>query len=206
MAHLTAPQLLDYHKNVLSAERTAEVKTHLAECDGCQQELDKMIRMLSGLQQANFVEPSPTATQKLTQAFRQKQARLSSRLQQMASLEFDSWANAAAANVRRQMGQRQMLFSEGAYDIDLQVMNHVRSQSFNIQGQILKAVTPEERDTFTTLAGLQVRLFDENGEEWWGVTDENGRFSFLQLAYGTYTFHLLLEDRDIVFENLDIRA
>ena len=206
MSHITSPQLLDYYKETLNADDNAKVKVHLADCAACQRELDTMVRLLTGLQQADFEEPNPSATQKLMLAFRKKQVRLATRLRQTATLEFDSWSNPATANLRRHMGQRQMLFSDGAYDIDLQVMNQTASHNFDLQGQVLKAVEPEDRGSFSTLAGLQIRLYDKDGEEWWGVTDDNGRFSFLQLAFGTYTFQLIVEDRDILFENLDILA
>ena len=206
MSHITSPQLLDYYKKSLNVDDNARVKAHLADCAVCQQELETMVRLLAGLQQADFEEPNPSATQKLLLAFRKKQARLATRLRQTATLEFDSWANLATANLRRHMGQRQLLFSEGAYDIDLQVMNQVATHNFDLQGQVLKAIVPEERDAITSLAGLQIRLYDKNDEEWWGVTDDNGRFSFLQLAFGTYTFQLIVEDRDILFEDLDILA
>lgn len=206
MAHLTAPQLLDYYKNKMNAADTAAAKAHLAECTTCQRELDKTVRLLTGLQQADFEEPNPSATQKLAQAFRKKQARLADRVRQTAALEFDSWANPATASVRRQLGQRQMLFSEGPYDIDIQVMNQTAKRTFDLQGQVLIAVDPEQTEAFPSLAGSQVRLRHENGDEWWGATDENGRFSFLQLSFGTYSFQLLLEDRDIVFDKLELLA
>lgn len=206
MSHILAAQLLDYYKKNLNADDNEMVRAHLAACATCQQDLDNMVHLLTGLQQADFVEPNPSSTQKLMLAFRKKQARLAKRLRQTASLEFDSWANPATVSVRHQFGQRQMLFSEGAYDIDLQVMNQATSRSFDIQGQVLKAIAPEERDAFSTLAGLQMRFYDREGEERWGVTDDNGRFSFLQLSYGTYAFQLMLDDRDIIFEDLDILA
>ena len=206
MSHITSSQLLDYYKENLNTDDNARVKAHLAECATCQWERDTMVSVLTGLQQADFTEPNPSTTQKLTLAFRKKQARLASRLRQTATLEFDSWANPATANLRRHMGQRQMLFSEGAYDIDLQVANQTGGHNFDIQGQVMKAIVPEERDAFSALAGLQIRLYDKNDEEWWGVTDENGRFSFLQLAFGIYAFQLMLDDRDIIFEDLDILA
>jgi len=206
MEHLTAPQLVDFYKKNLSSTDAAATEAHLTECTVCQQELDKTIRLLAGLQEANFSEPSPSTTEKLALAFRKKQARLAKRIRQTASLDFDSWANPATASVRRQLGQRQMLFSKGAYDIDIQVMNQAPNHIFNLQGQVMVAIDPEQRETFSTLAGTQIRLRQESGEEWWGATDDNGRFSFLQLAYGTYSFQLILEDCDIVFDNLDILA
>lgn len=206
MAHLTAPQLIDFYKKNMTASDTAVVDSHLAECINCQRELDKIIRLLTGLLGSDFVEPNPGATEKLALAFRQKQARLAKRIKQTAVLEFDSWVKPSTASVRRQIGQRQFLFSQDIYDIDIQVMNQVANHTFDLQGQVVITIAPEQKGPFSSLAGIQVRLLQENGEEWWGATDENGRFSFLHLPFDTYSFQLLLKDRDIIFDSLEILA
>ncbi len=206
MDHPNTKQLLALYKNELSKDEVFSITEHLNHCTTCQRDYENVSRLLNGLQKTDLATPEPSTTQKLVAAFRQKQLRLANRLRQSASLEFDSWAN-QPAGLRGQVSQRQILLSEGIYDIDLQIDTPPSTPYFDIQGQIL-TVDEMEGGTISTidLEGLQVRLHDANGEAWWGVTDKNGRFSFLQLNYGTYDFQLLLDDHDIIFKELDIIA
>lgn len=202
MEHPTSQQLLALIKNDLSNDEQTNLTNHLAQCPTCRQAYQDINQLRRGWQPDAFASPAADVTQKLTDAFRQKQTRLTDRARRTAALAFDSWLSPAMANLRGQLPPRQILLSEGAVDIDLQVVHQSPEHGFDLQGQILVADGAAD----TNLAGLQVRWQAKDGETWWGVTDSNGRFSFLQLDYGTYHFHLLLNDQDIVFENLDIVA
>ena len=206
MDHPNTKQLLAFYKNELRNDEKTVIEEHLDNCESCQKEYENVTHLINAFQNSELADPEPSTTQKLLAAFRQKQTRLADRIRQTASLEFDSWAN-QPAGLRGQISQRQILLSEGNYDIDLQIDAPSSTSFFDIQGQILTVDEAEGQTTTTIdLEGLQVRLHDTNGEAWWGVTDKNGRFSFLQLNYGVYDFQLVLDDHDIVFKELDIIA
>ena len=123
---------------------------------------------------------------------------------QKASLEFDSWFQLAAIGVRGVPQERQLLFHEDEFDLDLQVMNDRESETYTIRGQLLGSFAD---NTPSELEGIALHLKNKTTQQSsTGLTDQYGRFSFSQIDQTDYELFVELKERDIVInlESLSI--
>ncbi len=189
--HPSFQRLLAYLRDELSAAEKETVKGHLETCTHCQQELNLARRVLLGAKNELHSPPSDLLG-RVTAAFRHWRSRSPSRPQRQAVLRFDSWAQLAALGVRGTPQERLLLFSENAFDLDVQVARS-EANTFALRGQVLgKGSQPD------TLEGIELRVVNADGAIRRGLTDEVGCFSFTQLPEGTYSVHVVFEDHDVV--------
>jgi hypothetical protein len=137
---------------------------------------------------------------RVTVAFRHKQARLSERIAQEAHLQFDSWSQLSALGARGVPQERQLLFHEAEFDLDLQVMNNRETGMYTMRGQLLGSFADEMPDE---LEGISLTLKNKaTGQIRGGLTDNYGRFAFSLVDQANYELLVALKERDIVV-NLD---
>jgi hypothetical protein len=86
---------------------------------------------------------------------------------------------------------RQMLFTAGDNQIDLRIAKE--NKGFKVTGQILGA----------HFAGAELKLFNES-KNFTAKSNELGEFSFEKISKGQYTLSLILKDKEIVIENIEI--
>jgi len=192
--HLSFHTLMTYSNDNLNDAERKEVETHLAACSDCQSELALVRRIVGAMRGEDLVTPSSSLIDRILTAFRRKQARLPERPHRRATLQFDSWTKLAPLGVRGTPQERQILFSEDEYDLDLQIARDVESDTFVLRGQILDG----EAQPYG-LEGIELCLSSSCIDRY-GLTDTLGRFSFSQLSQGDYSLQVILEDQDIFVE------
>jgi len=157
--------------------------------------------MLTQVAKETLTAPEPTLLNRLTAAFRRKQARQEERPSLAATLKFDNWTQPAALGVRGVATRdRQLLFSEGDFDLDLQIVKDAENNTFSVRGQLLQV----EEDA--QLEGIELRLIQTDGSRSRRVTDEYGRFHFSHCLPGNYTLQVILDDHDIILKSPAIKA
>lgn len=161
-------------------------------------------RILGRLPKEALIQPEPNLLQRVTAVFRRHQARSANRPVQPATLQFDSWTQPAALGVRGgRPGERQLLFNQGQYDLDLQMVKEAQNNTITLRGQLLPAELLQSEEP---LEGIELRLVDTAGEQSQGLTDELGRFSFSYCVAGRYDLWVILDDRVILLESLIVEA
>lgn len=204
MKHPKFQKLVDYLNNQLSADETQKIKAHITACVQCKTELNRAGYLVTARQEDDLVAPELSLLNRVVTAFRRQQNRLPNRPQRKASLEFDSWTEMTPLGARGMTQERQLLFSEDVFDIDLQIAEDPpNSSTFTLRGQFL---INNDISGFDALDGIEIRLTDAVNAEWRGLTDSLGQFSFSQLLDGIYTLNVILEDHDITLEDVELKA
>ena len=163
---------------------------------------NKMEKILNEVNNESLTAPEPTLLNRVTAAFRRKQTRQAERPTLAATLKFDNWTHAPALGVRGGAArERQLLFSEGVFDLDLQIVKDAENNSFTVRGQLLQT---DEVYPNAQLEGIELHLGQEDGSKSLRVTDEYGRFHFSYCSPGEYTLQVILDDRDIILKPLAI--
>jgi hypothetical protein len=164
--------------------------------------INKMEDILKQVNQESLTAPEPALLNRLTAAFRRKQARKADRPSLDAALKFDNWTQTPALGMRGSaVRERQILFSEGDFDLDLQIVKDAENSTFTIRGQLLQI---DEVYPNSQLEGIELRLSQTDGNQSLRVTDEYGRFHFSYCAPGEYTLQVILDDHDIILKPLTI--
>ncbi|MBE2220400.1 MAG: carboxypeptidase regulatory-like domain-containing protein [Anaerolineae bacterium] len=202
MNHLDFQQAIEYLQKILPPEEMTRVTQHLPTCTACQHEIEIAQQFMNSPQ--TLPTPSPNLVNRVTAAFRRKQERLTNRTEQKATLQFDSWSQLVALGVRGIPQERQLLFHEDEFDLDLQVMNDRETKTYTMRGQMLGSFA---NDTADDLEGVALTLKNKkNGQRRQSLTDQYGRFSFSQLDQSDYELFVALKERDIIInlESLSI--
>jgi len=204
MKHPNFQKLVDYLDDKLDAGEAQEIKAHVTACAQCETELNRARYLLTTRQDDDLVAPEVNLLNRVVTAFRRQQKRLPERPQRGASLEFDSWTQAAPLGARGIVQERQLLFSEDNFDVDLQIVKDPpHSNTFSVRGQFLNN---EAASDVTDLDGIEIRLTNAANAEWRGLADSLGQFSFSQLPEGLYTLSIILEEQDIILEDVELKA
>lgn len=202
MSHINFQKAIDYQQKTLSVEEMNNISQHLLNCATCQDELAVAQHFLSTPQ--NLSAPPPGLLNRVKAAFRRKQEHLPERTERKAYLQFDSWAQLAALGMRGVPQERQLLFHEDEFDLDIQVMNDRKTETYTIRGQLLGSFAD---DSPGELEGIALNLKNKTTEQIrQGLTDQYGRFSFSQIDQADYELFVELKERDIVInlESLSI--
>lgn len=203
METLSFETLVDYLNGDLSGVDLTAVEKFLQANPAAQQELEDVRQTLANLQEYDLVEPAPSLLGRVQAAFRRKQGQRPDRAHREASLQFDSWSQPLPVGVRGVPQERQLLFHEGLYDLDLQVVNDRVTNAYVMRGQLLHDSSPLQQE----LEGIALNLHNTtNGLERRSLTDHYGRFSFSDLDQGIYILMVALESYDmvIVLDSLSI--
>lgn len=204
MKHPNFQKLVDYLNNQLKAEETQAIDAHIKGCAQCETELNRASYLVTTQQDDDLVAPELSLLNRVVTAFRRQQSRLSDRPQRRASLEFDSWTEMTPVGARGMTQERQLLFSEDIFDVDLQVVKDPpNSNTFTLRGQFLIS---DDVSGFADLDGIEIHLTDAVNTEWRGLTDTLGQFSFSQLPEGIYTLSIILEDHDVTLEDVELKV
>ena len=202
MNHLDFQKAIDYLQKTLSTEETTQIDQHLSNCSHCQEEIEIAQNFLTAPQ--NLSTPSPNLLNRVTTAFKRKQERLTTRTEHKAALQFDSWSQLVALGVRGVPQERQLLFHEDEFDLDLQVMNDREAEKYTMRGQLLGGFAD---DTSDNLEGISLKLRNKtDGQIRQGLTDQYGRFSFSLVDQADYELFVELKEQDIIInlESLSI--
>lgn len=148
--------------------------------------------------------PETDLLNRVAAAFQRKQSRQSKRPSLPATLQFDNWTQSAALGIRGNgLRERQLLFSEGAFDLDLQIVEDPTSHMVVIRGQLLPM---DETEDEPTLEGIELHLMNDEGVHSRRITDEYGRFHFSNCEPGDYSLRVILDDHDIILKSLTVKA
>ena len=150
----------------------------------------------------NWAQPSEGLVSTVLSAFRRKQTASPRQEDNSAELQFDSWANGVALGMRGTPQERQLLFSNPNYDLDLQIARDSGTSLHKVQGQLLQnAVTEED------LGGVELRLRPVDNWDYVErrcLTDRLGRFSFSYVEPGNYSLRVCLQEQQLVLSPLNI--
>ncbi len=205
MREINLEILIAYLQNELTAVDRAVVETYLQENPHGREQLAEAQHLLAGLR-ANvddLAAPSASLFSRAQAAFRQQMKRLAERPSRLADLQFDSWAQPLPLGARGVGGglpERHLLFHEGEYDLDLQVVNEPVADAVTMRGQLLGGNETQQ------LEGIALNLRQlTTGEERRGLTDGYGRFAFSHVAKGDYLLSVALHSHDMLI-HLDAPA
>ncbi len=209
MREINLEILIAYLQDELTAVDRAVVETYLQENPHGREQLAEAQQLLDRLRAnaGDLATPSASLFSRAQAAFRQQMKRVaaqpSQRQSQTADLQFDSWAQATPLGARGVGGglpERHLLFNEGEYDLDLQVVNEPQTDAVTMRGQLLGGANAPE------LEGIALNLRQlATGEERRGLTDGYGRFAFSQLEKGEYLLSVALQNHDMLI-HLDAPA
>ena len=198
MNNVNFEMLIAYLNDELSPEQVTAVKEYLKNTPNAQKELESARQIVNSLENNNLAAPEKNLIDRVQAVFRHKAAQSKERIQHQAKLTFDSWTQPTPLGVRGRPQERQMLFHEEAFDIDIQLLNDSPINNLTLRGQIM---TTTEID----LEGVEIVLTSPSNQlSRRSLTDGYGRFSFTQLQKGDYQLAARLDTRDIVLPLHDL--
>ena len=152
----------------------------------------------------NLTAPEPNLLSRVQAAYRRRQSRKNERPSLPAALKFDNWTQTAALGVRGGIPrERQLLFSEGAFDLDVQIVKDAEDDTLSVRGQLLQM---DDVYLDAVMEGIEIQLIHPDGLTSRRLTDEYGRFHFSNCFPGDYTLRVILDDHDIILESLAVKA
>lgn len=193
MKHVSFRYLVWYVEGNLDRAQREKVEAHVALCADCRRELERMRHLKDGV--GEFVAPPADLVSRVMTAVRRRKARRAERPRYWPALRFDSWTRWAALGMRGTPQERLLLFSEDTFDFDVQIAKGGTAGTFVLRGQVLGKESPPG-----ALEGIELHVVNADGVTRRGLTDEVGCFSFTQLPEGTYSVHVIFDDRDIVLD------
>ncbi|MCX7681856.1 MAG: zf-HC2 domain-containing protein [Anaerolineae bacterium] len=197
MKHLNFRYLVRYIEGDLAEAQREKADAHLADCADCRRELERVRRLRGEI--GEFVSPPAELVGRVLAAVRRRKTRRAERPRYQPALRFDSWTQWAALGARGAPQERQLLFSEGAFDLDVQITRDQVPGAYILRGQVLNN-TPQPAG----LEGIELRIVDGNGVPRRGLTDKLGRFKFTQLEEGVYSLQVIFDDHEIVLDSLPV--
>lgn len=185
--HLSPDQLIAAGEGTPSEES----RTHLAQCERCRREVAQLSQLLHSITTDELELPPAKATAAVIAMLPtpMPQPSLLQRLQ--AVLRLDSQAGSMAYGLRSGQAQsRHLLFSVGAYEIDLRL--RPQGERWWLMGQLLG----------DNQAGI-VRLTDGTATYLSDISIM-GEFDFQGIAAGNYTLIVAIEDTELEISTLSL--
>jgi hypothetical protein len=189
--------LIDYLEERLNDEESDKIQKLLQESSDARKQLEAARLFLQSARSQELAEPPRTLVDRALSAFRRRAHQLNDRIQQMPTLQFDSALSPAPSGVRGSTEERQLLYSVGSFDLDMQMQRHVASGTITLRGQLLTPDMPADG-----LVGIPISLMSDIGEERHSLTDKLGRFSISHLSIGNYAMRLTFDQYDILVDPL----
>lgn len=187
--------LVDYLQGDLDEVERAVVEQHIQHDPHGREEVARARQTVARLQEAPLAAPPPSLLGRVQAAFQQKRRAQANRVRHEALLQFDSWAQPSPVGVRGLPQERQLLFHQGNYDLDLQVVTDRAANAYIMRGQLLSDSTTVQHE----LEGIALNLrHPASGQERRSLTDAYGRFTFSHLDQGNYVLLVELQSYDIV--------
>lgn len=205
--HIPFATLIDYQEQALSVSERAAVELHLAEpCPVCQKNLLRAVELLATFAQPDqTVAPPEAVVQRAVEAFFNRSHVMGAFPTQppalslpriIANLLFDNFRQAPLAAMRGAARSRQLLFTAGEVDIDLQITSERHGAT--LLGQVLN-----NQPTELELISL-VRLYRSGEVLGTSTPDEQGQFAFRAVVPGVYDLGVMLAQREIILEGLEL--
>jgi hypothetical protein len=181
-------------KNDDLERKKREKEAHIEETEG----------LLNRAAQKDWSLPETDLLNRVASAFQRKKARQPKRPSLPATLQFDNWTQSAALGIRGNgLRERQLLFSEGSFDLDLQIVEDPTTHMVVIRGQLLPM---DESEKSPALQGIELHLMNDQSIHSRRITDEYGRFHFSNCTPGDYSLRVILDDHDIILKSLTVKA
>lgn len=136
-SHIPFSRLLAWVEEELAAAERNQVQQHLESCLHCRGEAARLTRMLVLMRTDDAIDPPAAVLSRALKIFRPRPVPAQPSLFQriVAVLQFDSAQLAPALALRTTSTPRQLLFTAGAYDLDLRLTP--RKDSWLLSGQLL---------------------------------------------------------------------
>ncbi|HSD85461.1 MAG TPA: hypothetical protein VLG46_16485 [Anaerolineae bacterium] len=206
--HIPFAILIEYQERTLSISEQEAVEAHLAEpCPMCQKNLQHAAELLATFAQPDeTVAPPEAVVERAVGAFPNRsqvvgafpsRPSIVSLPRIIASLLFDNFKQAPLAAVRGAARSRQLLFTAGEMDIDLQITSERHEAT--LLGQVLNN-QPTERALSPT-----VRLYRGGEVIHTSAPDEQGQFAFRAVVPGVYDLGVMLAQQEIMLEGLELK-
>jgi hypothetical protein len=196
-AHIPFATLIDYHDHALAGSELAALESHLTEpCEQCRENAQRAAELLAVFSQPDrTVAPPADVVRRAVSAFASWPPRPSlTRI--VASLLFDNFRQAPLAAVRGATRSRQLLFSVEDVDVDLQITPELYGAT--LLGQVLS----NQPATFEAVP--IVRLYRHGEVIHAAASDPQGQFAFYSVMPGTYDLGVMLLQREVVLEGLEL--
>jgi hypothetical protein len=198
--HLPYTTLADLAEGRLAP--STQMQTHLASCTACSAELAWLEQAIRLMRDSQELPSSPEAVARAKRLFPQHRGALTARPSQhaIAALRFDSARGAPAFSVRGvRQAQRQLLYSSGSYDFELQIGRS--GKLWIISGQVFDTVNAEHKLP-AMLSGIVELQGPEGGSQ--ATFSAESEFVLPPAKAGVYTLTLQIDDLMVVFPNLEI--
>lgn len=196
-------KLIDYLDGRLKTEAAGLVTSHLASgCERCAADRQWYETVKAVAAGDDSVEPPPWVLKRALNLFDgERRPTLGERIgQAIAKLVFDSMARPAMVGVRStEMANRQLMYSAGDYNIDVQVMTTDQPQA-DVIGQVLR----KSELRFESVAGLPLDLKCEGALVTSTVTNDLGEFVFSGVFYGQYDLEVKIPEGNISIVGLPV--
>jgi hypothetical protein len=195
--HVPFATLVDYQDRAVSESEQAAIESHLAEpCERCRQNAQRAGELLAVFAQPDWtVAPPAEVLQRAVSAFTIRPPR-PALLRVVANLLFDNFRQAPLGAVRGATRSRQLLFSADDVDVDLQIT--AERQGATLLGQVLS----NQSAAFEAVP--IVRLYRRGEVVHAAASDARGQFAFRSIAPGTYDLGVMLLQREVVMEGLEL--
>ncbi len=204
--HIPFATLVDYQDQTLSLSEREAVEQHLAEpCPVCQKNLAHATELLAAFAQPDrTVTPPEDVVQRAVAAFTNRSRAVGAFPEHpsmsfpriIASLLFDNFRQAPLAAVRGAARSRQLLFTAGDVDVDVQITTERHGST--LLGQVLNSQTDEIDQTPI------VRLYRGGEVLRTSAPDDQGQFAFRAIVPGVYDLGVMLSQGEIVLEGLEL--
>jgi hypothetical protein len=192
--HIEFSTLTDLVEERLSDAEHQSVMAHLAACPQCAAQRAKIDEMISLMRSPELEEAPRYAIAQAINLFRSHQKQPASLLQRLvALLQFDSQQMTPAYGVRSTaMTERQMLFTAGDYELQLQIAGE--SDGWVISGQLLGDCASGAVELKSRTLATQTTL------------NELCEFTLPAMPAGDYALTLRLNTIEIEVQNLTVGA
>lgn len=194
MAHPNFEVLVDYVEGKLSPAELTSVEAHLNQpCSHCQGRTRHITELFQIIATDKTVAPPTIVLNRMLAVIKRLAP---SRPRLPIRLVFDSWQHAPLAATRSATQAKQLLYSTGELDVDLNFAPS--AESTTVRGQVLGSGQPDDQPP--PLVVLQ------SGESIVAVTktDRLGQFVFQSVPAGQYDLHIEFEDNQIAIEGLQL--
>jgi hypothetical protein len=189
MEHFSAPQWVDFVRQVADETTTSEIQKHLDEaCPDCTKSVRLWRFVMEQSEQLRRAKPPESSLRAVKAGFRlRKVVEFPSGKLDLATLQFDSSTQPLVAGVRSgPTSARQLLYKSGTVCIDMRMQPTPGSESIVLIGQLLDSLNPGHG-----IGGIPVSLLLKGSMVSRKQTNQDGEFDFgleptsdMQLVFG----------------------
>jgi hypothetical protein len=196
--HISFELLADLAESRVAPQDREPLMNHLRVCSDCArtwQDLGQLVGLMRSDDSADAPQPVIARALNIFQPKPRRQTATPSLVGRLlASLSFDSLNVAPAFGVRSgQATTRQLIFSAGDVDIDLRIA--AQDDRFVVSGQVLG----------TECGGAELQLQNESVRES-ALLNDLCEFTLAPVGKGTYSLRLRLDDMEIEFPEIELKA